>query len=179
MTTAPKGPPKVNEPSPPSRLKLALHLVHRVEDLMIAVLLTATMGLALYQIVLRNLMGTGIVWGDILVRLMVLWLGMAGSMVATRQRKHISVDLVTRFLPPGWRRASETVTTLFAGGVCLLASYYCLQFVISEYEAGGAAFANIPYWVCESILPLAFFIIALRYLIQFMMALARGPEAAP
>ena len=77
-----------------------LQLIHRVEDLIIALLLTATMGLALYQIVLRNIIGTGIVWGDILIRLMVLWLGMVGAMAATRQRKHISVDLVTRFLSP-------------------------------------------------------------------------------
>jgi len=154
-----------------------LRLIHRVEDLIIALLLTATMGMALYQIVLRNVMGTGFVWGDILTRLMVLWLGMVGAMAATRQRKHISVDLVTRFLSPGWRRMAERVTTFFAGTVCLVAFYFCLQFVISEYEAGDLAFAQVPYWVCESILPLAFFIIAVRYFIQFLMTMTRGLKA--
>lgn len=162
-----------------SRLKLALLVIHRLEDLLIASMLTATMGLALYQIVLRNLLGSGLVWGDILVRLMVLWLGMAGSMVATRQRKHISVDLVTRFLSPGWKRAAESLTTFFAGGVCLVAAYYCLQFVITEYDAGGLAFAQVPYWACEAVLPLAFFIIAARYFTQFLMTLAPGRKAVP
>ena len=179
MTIVPDRPPRVTESSRPNRWMLALQLVHRLEDLLIAILLSATMGLALYQIVLRNLAGTGMVWGDILVRLMVLWLGMAGSMVATRQRKHISVDLVTRFLPPGWRRVSEALTTLFACGVCAVASYYGLQFVISEYELGGTAFATVPYWVCESVLPLAFFILAIRYGIQFLLAFSRERKVAP
>ena len=179
MFTDPDRPARVTETTAPSRLDVMLKLIHRVEDLIIALLLTATLGLALYQIVLRSVMGTGLVWGDILVRLMVLWLGMVGAMAATRQRKHISVDLVTRFLSPGWRRVTEGVTTLFAGCVCLVAFYFCLQFVLSEYELGDLAFAQVPYWACEAILPLAFLIIAVRYGIQFLLALTRGRKAAP
>jgi TRAP-type C4-dicarboxylate transport system permease small subunit len=171
MIIDPDRPASMTEPTSPSRLVRVLQVAHQAEDMIIAVLLTATMGLAFYQIVLRNVMGTGIVWGDILIRLMVLWLGMAGAMAATRQRKHISVDLVTRFLSPGGRRVAEGLTTCFAGSVCLAACYYCLQFVKSEYEAGGLAFGPVPYWVCASILPLAFLIMALRYVIQFALIL--------
>jgi TRAP-type C4-dicarboxylate transport system permease small subunit len=162
----------------PRGLRRLQQILHRLEDLIIAGLLTATMGLALYQIVLRNVMGAGIVWGDILIRLMVLWLGMAGAMVATRQRKHISVDLVTRYLSAGWRRAAESLTTLFAGAICLIAFYTSLQFVISERAFGSLAFAQVPYWVCVSILPAAFLVIAVRYLIQFWLTLTRSPKAA-
>lgn len=152
---------------------------HRLEDLIIAGLLTATMVLALYQIVLRNFMGSGLVWGDFLIRLMVLWLGMAGAMAATRERRHISVDLVTRFLPPGWRRVTQALTAFFAGGVSIVAAYYSLQFVISEYQFGSLAFAQVPYWVCVSILPLAFFVIAGRYFLQAGVTLAQPPKALP
>lgn len=165
----------------PSRLARGLGrlqtLVHRLEDLLIAGMLTATMGLALYQIVLRNVMSSGLVWGDILVRLMVLWLGMAGAMAATRERKHISIDLVTRYLPPGGRRATEALTTLFAGSVCLVACYYSLQFVVSEYQFGSVAFGSVPYWVCVSILPLAFGVIAGRYFLQFLLTLIQDSKA--
>ena len=169
----------MKEGSASRRLALLQLALHRLEDLLIAGLLTATMGLALYQIILRNVMGTGIVWGDVLVRLMVLWLGMAGAMVATRQRKHISIDLITRYLSSGWRRAAESMTTLFAGAVCLIAFYYSLQFVLSERAFGSLAFAQVPYWVCVSILPAAFFIIAVRYFIQFFQVLTRRPKAVP
>jgi TRAP-type C4-dicarboxylate transport system permease small subunit len=161
----------------PKRLARLQTFVHRAEDMIIAGMLMATMGLALYQILLRNFMGGGLVWGDLAVRLMVLWLGMAGAMAATRERKHISVDLVTRFLAPGGRWAAEALTTLFAGGVCLAAFYYSLQFVISEYDFGSMAFGPVPFWVCASILPLAFGIIAARYFLQFLSTLIQPPRA--
>ncbi|MBL0715710.1 MAG: TRAP transporter small permease subunit, partial [Desulfosarcina sp.] len=120
MTTDPDWPAKANDPAVPSRLMRMLHLIHRVEDLLIAVLLTTTMGLALFQIVARNVMGTGLVWGDILIRILVLWLGMAGAMAATRQRKHISIDLLRRFLSPGLRRVADSLCVFFAAWVCLV-----------------------------------------------------------
>jgi TRAP-type C4-dicarboxylate transport system permease small subunit len=169
----------MTDSSVPGRLLRLQAVVHRAEDLVIAALLTATMGLALYQIVLRDVMGSGLVWGDILVRLMVLWLGMAGAMVATREGKHISIDLVTRYLPPGGRRAAEALTTFFAGSVCLVAFYYSLQFVIGEYDFGSLAFAQVPYWVCVAILPLAFGVIAGRYFLQCLSILMQASKANP
>ncbi|MDJ0722964.1 MAG: TRAP transporter small permease subunit [Desulfobacterales bacterium] len=172
MTTVPGWPDKAGNPAGRPRLQRALDFLHRVEDLLIAILLMATMGLALYQIALRNLMDTGLVWGDVMVRIMVLWLGMAGAMAATREKKHISIDLLTRFLAPAPRRVAVSLTTLFAGVVCALASYFSLQFVRSEYAAGDLAFGRVPFWVCEAILPIAFAVIALRYGLQFCVHLA-------
>jgi TRAP-type C4-dicarboxylate transport system permease small subunit len=169
MTTDPGSPKKAPEPAIGIGLGLdrMLGLLHRVEDLLIATLLTGTMGLALFQIFLRNVMGTGIVWGDVLIRILVLWLGMAGAMAATREHKHISIDLLTRFLAPGLRRAAAIMTTFFAAVVSGVAGYVSLRFVLSEYAAGDLAFGKVPYWLCEAILPLGFAVIALRYAIQF------------
>ncbi len=180
MTTAPGWPHNPSDPTPqPPHLKRMLDLLHRVEDLVIAVLLTATMALAFYQIIQRNLMGTGIVWGDILVRIMVLWLGMAGAMAATREQKHIRIDLLTRFLTPGLKRVADSLSVFFAAAVCLVAGYYSLQFVRSEYAAGDMAFGSVPYWVCEAILPLGFTVIALRYGLQFFLSAGGGFEERP
>ncbi len=170
MTTAP-SPPNPNPDSGDAGLESTLVRLHRVEDFFIAALLTGTLGLALFQIVIRNVMGTGIIWGDALVRVMVFWLGMAGAMAATRERKHINIDLLTRFLPPGLRRAAGGLTTAFAAVVCMVACGVSLKFVWFEYAAGDLAFGRVPFWVCELILPLGFAVIALRYLIQFVLHL--------
>ena len=179
MTTAPGWPNNPSDPTPWPRQKRVLDLLHRVEDFLIAVLLTATMALALLQIVQRNVMGTGIVWGDILIRIMVLWLGMAGAMAATRERKHIRIDLLTRFLTPALRRAAESLSALFAAAVCLVGGYFSLQFVLSEYAVGDLAFGRVPYWMCEAVLPLGFTVIALRYGIQFLLCARAGFKERP
>ncbi len=178
MTIEPGWPANISDPAARSRLTRALGLIYRLEDLLIAALLTGTMGLALFQIILRNVMGTGIVWGDVLVRILVLWIGMAGAMAATREGKHISIDVLTRFLSPGLRRLADSLTAFFAAGVCLAAAYFSLQFVLSEYAAGDLAFGRIPFWVCESVLPLAFAIIGLRYGVQFLIHATSQPAEA-
>lgn len=173
----------LNKPQPEDRnskvsfLTRALAFVHRVEDMLLAGILTATMLLAVWQILLRNLLGSGIVWGDVLVRILVLWIGMAGAMVATRQRKHISIDLVSRYLSETTQKRIDSLTALFAATVCSIAAYYCFTFVQDEFAFGDIAFGQVPVWVCQAILPIAFSIIAARYFILFLINVVQTLKA--
>lgn len=166
-------------PQGDSRLATLLSWLHRGEDIVLAILLVLTLAMALGQIVLRNILGTSIVWGDMLVRILVLWLGMLGAMIAAREKKHIRIDLISRYLSPFWQLAAESAVALFAGGVCAAAGYFSLMFVIDEYQAGEIAFARVPAWLCEAILPAAFVIIALRYLVQCALGITRLQKADP
>jgi TRAP-type C4-dicarboxylate transport system permease small subunit len=140
----------------------------RVEDVILVILLSTMIGMAAFQILFRNLFEAGIVWGDILVRILVLWLGLVGAMVATRTDKHIRIDIINRYLPDGVKPFVETAVKLFSAAVCAIVSYYSLQFVLSELTHGGLAFWKVPVWVCEAIIPVSFAVIALRY---FFMSL--------
>ena len=68
-------------------------VLHRIEDGILVAILCLMIGLAALQIVLRNFLGAGIVYADMLVRILVLWIGLVGAMVAARQNKHISIDV--------------------------------------------------------------------------------------
>ncbi len=147
---------------------LIVTILYRLEDGILVALLTTMMTVAVAQILLRNFLGAGIIWGDVLVRVLVLWIGMVGAMVAARQNKHINIDLVMRYLPKRLALWVNVSVQLFAAGVCALAAFYSLVFVLAEYADGGRAFGSIPVWICEAIIPLAFAVMALRF---FMMAL--------
>jgi TRAP-type C4-dicarboxylate transport system permease small subunit len=121
--------------------------------------------MAVAQIVFRNLFDAGIVWGDLLIRILVLWVGLSGAMVASRENRHISIDIITRYLPPRAKIAADAITALFAAAVCSIAAWYSFQFVKTEFEMGGRAFAQVPTWLCEAVIPIAFAVIGLRYLI--------------
>lgn len=146
-----------------------LTVVCRIEDGILVALLTLMITLAAVQILLRNFFGAGIIWADVLVRILVLWIGLIGAMIATRQNKHISIDLVARYLPTRFEMPVKAVVQLFAAGVCALAAFYSFVFVHAEYYDGGRAFGQVPVWVCEAIMPLAFAVMALRYLMMFLM----------
>lgn len=136
-----------------------------VEDALLVVILAAMIVLAGAQIVLRNLFDTGLLWADPSLRVMVLWVGMIGAMVATRFDKQISVDAVSRFLSPRWRARVRVLTDLFTAVVSAMVAWHALRLVLDDKAAGSTVFASVPVWLCEAILPLAFGVIAIRYLV--------------
>jgi len=140
--------------------------IRRVENALLVTTVLAMVGLGGTQIILRNLFDTGIVWSETMLRVMVLWVGMLGAIVASRRNRHIRIDILSRFLSPTWQVRSRFVTHSLTAVVCALLAYHSLRLVLMDYEAATIAFANVPVWVCELIMPLGFGIIALRYFVD-------------
>ena len=67
--------------------------IRRIEDAILSALLLFMILLAAAQIFYRNLFDSGISWGDALVRILVLWVGLFGAMAASRKGDHIKIDL--------------------------------------------------------------------------------------
>ena len=65
---------------------------------LLILLLSLMILLAAYQVVARNFFDTGILWGDALVRVLVLWVTFIGATIAARDDEHIRIDLLTRFI---------------------------------------------------------------------------------
>lgn len=140
--------------------------VHRLEDTVLAVLLGSMVTLAALQILLRNAFDSGLIWIDPLLKVMVLWLGLLGALAATREDRHITVDVLSRLLPPVPRRVTYVFTRLFAGMVCGLVAWHSARFVAMEMESDVAAFGSFPLWLAEGIIPFSFALIALRFFIS-------------
>jgi len=70
-----------------------------VETGLIILILGSMVLLSFLQVLMRNFFDTGILWGDIFLRHLVLWVGFIGASLATREEKHINIDLLTRLIP--------------------------------------------------------------------------------
>ena len=156
-----------------SFVERAQMILYRVEDSILVGLLLLMITLAVLQIFLRNLFDTGIVWSDVLVRILVLWVGLAGAMVASRQGNHINIDILDRFLPERAKVVVSFVVEVFTAFICTIVAYYSLQFVQMEFADGGMAFAKVPVWLCEAIIPFAFGVIAIRYVLLSIINLKK------
>lgn len=140
-----------------------ISFLHRVEDsILVGVLLTMLL-MAVLQIFLRNFFSSGIIWGDAMVRVLVLWVGLLGAMVATRNNNHINIDIISRFLPAPIKNVSQLIVEIFAALVCAVMTWLSCKFILMEMEYEIIAFANMPSWVCEIIIPIAFAVICIRY----------------
>jgi len=149
--------------------------LRRIEDALLVLILALMILLAGSQIVLRNLFDSGIFWSDPLVRALVLWIALVGAMVGARDNNHIRIDVLSRFLPERVRRFSGAVNASFTSVVCGFLALHSLRLVVMDWQAGSMAFAMVPVWFIESIMPLGFGIIALRYLLLAVLLL-RSPK---
>lgn len=150
-----------------------IKFVQLLEDSLLVLLLTSMILLASTQIVMRNFFDTGLVWADPLLRVMVLWLGLLGATVASRNNKHIQIDLLTRYLSQRLNLAIQVVVGLFTATVAGTIAWHGARWVISDYRDAITSFSGLPSWVLEIIIPLAFGLIAIRYLLY---ALNSGTE---
>lgn len=154
-------------------------LARRAEDGALVALFLCMMLVAVAQILLRNLFSSGIVWGDSLVSMMVLWTALFGAMAASREDAHIRVEMATRFLPEKLRRAASGLTSWFAAAVCGFLCYASGSFFAMEYADGLDSVASVPSWVFVAILPAAFGIMAFRHLALGLHYFLSIPKASP
>lgn len=140
--------------------------IERTETAVLVAVLTVMVIFSFLQVVLRNLFDEGILWGDILLRHLVLWVGFLGASLAARESKHINIDLFTRFLSEKGKIISHLITGLFSVFICLWLTDASWTFVQDEKMMGTEVFNNVPAWYFQVIIPIGFLLMAFRFLVQ-------------
>jgi TRAP-type C4-dicarboxylate transport system permease small subunit len=135
------------------------------ENAALVVLLGALLLLAVVQIVLRELFATGFPWADELLRLLVLWLALVGSVAACRDNRHIRIDALSHVLPAYAVVLVRVVVDLFAAVVCAVIAWHAYRYVTLEIEFGDSVLGDTPAWLAHVIVPLAFLLLAWRFLV--------------
>ncbi len=141
-------------------------LIHLIEDSLLIGLLMAMILLSCSEIVLRNVFDGGIIWVDPLLRVLVLWAGLIGATVASRDNKHIRIDLISRLFSKRVHLVIQIFVGLFTAFVCGVIGWHGARWVQQDYADGLTAFQGLPSWLLEIIIPIAFGLIAVRYLMH-------------
>jgi TRAP-type C4-dicarboxylate transport system permease small subunit len=135
------------------------------EDSLLLIILVSMIVLAGTQIVLRNFLDSSIYWGDEMLRLMVLWLTIAGGLAASRMDKHISIAVLDRFLPAKAQLIIKVIIDLFTASICALFAWHSTRFVMGSYEFGDTLMGGAPAWILQIIMPIGFALMAYRHLV--------------
>lgn len=149
--------------------------LNRLENGLIAVLAVLLVVLAAAQVLFR-LANQGIIWLDPLLRVLVLWLAMLGALAAARSDKHISLDVLGRLLHGPARRVARLLAFGFAAVVSAMLTDASLGLIKVDREAGTLLFNTLPSWWAEVILPLAFALLTVRFLLRAVLS---GEEPSP
>jgi tripartite ATP-independent transporter DctM subunit len=141
----------------------------------------------------RRWVGAGIPGAADYLRHLTLWVGFLGAMVAAREDRHLRIVADTGWIPRAVRGPVLLYQALFASVVCVALGIAVVELVVSE--APGLTEAAAPYvpgplrawlepfglfedgnpdrigwwlpvWVAESVMALAFVVMALRFVLK-------------
>ncbi|MGB1091279.1 MAG: TRAP transporter small permease [Oceanobacter sp.] len=159
----------------PNFLSTGLKVVHKIEDAVLVTVLASLLALASIDIIARLVFGGGVVWIQPALRVMVLWLGLLGAMLATRSREHIAIDLVNRLAPASINQLISVFTLGFSAFICGLIAWHSAAYVELAKEFGDTVMGDMPAWPFQLIIPFSFSLMALRFLLQALGNLTGHP----
>jgi TRAP-type C4-dicarboxylate transport system permease small subunit len=157
-----------------SRLARAARIGLALENAVLVALLGFLIVFSFVQIVLRNVFSIGVTWGDGLTRMVVLWLALLGALAASRDGRHIRMNALAQWLPPRLQVAVGVGSDSFAAVVSGALAYFAFEFMNESRSYGDLLLGSFPAWWFESIMPVAFALIAYRFVIH-ALGRRRGP----
>ncbi len=136
--------------------------------------------LAALQVFLRFFFNSGIVWGDVASRHLVIWVGFFGAYLAARGEKHFQIDALVRLFPERLRLWCKVLTDLFAVAVCFYLVKAALTFVSVGIDPETVVFLGIREKFLASIVPVGFGLVGIQFLLRAIESFAsavRGGES--
>lgn len=149
---------------PKTLTQRSLRWLHHFEDLLLASVLSIMLILAVLDIAMRLITGGSLIWIPPVLQILVLWLGLLGALLASRSQEHIAIDVISRFVGPLGKKVCGISSSLFASIICALVAYYSVVFIQQSIEYDDIAFAQVPAWPLQLIIPFTFSLMSLRFL---------------
>ncbi len=150
----------------PSTIRTLGSAYNRVEEVLLVCLVVGMLALGFLQILFRNLISVGIVWIDPVVRHLVLWIALLGASIATRENRHISIDLLSGRVSSSHYSRLQGAVQIFSAAVCFLLIHPAVRFVQNDYVAGKTLAFGIPLWLAQAIMPATMLVMGVRFLLQ-------------
>ena len=169
----------------PFKILFALDkILVRIETFLLITTLILLLSFAFLQVFLRNLFDTGIHWGDVFNRLLVLWVGFFAATIGAKEDRHLSLEVLTKFLPEKFKPIINIFVNLFVIVVAAILTVTAYEFYQDQilYEASDLLFKGVPKSYFTIIFPIGFGIICFRYFIKLLETIynfAGGDTAYP
>ncbi|MFZ5515106.1 MAG: TRAP transporter small permease [Candidatus Zhuqueibacterota bacterium] len=149
-----------------------------IEKSFLIFILTSMIILAFVQVLLRNFFSTSLLWGDTLLRHLVLWVGFLGASLAAKENKHISIDVLSRLLPAMWKRVVGVAVNFSSAVVCYFLMRAAMTFVQFEKQGGATLIPHVPIWFFQSIIIIGFGLLMFRFGINAVETMVSAGKSA-
>jgi TRAP-type C4-dicarboxylate transport system permease small subunit len=137
---------------------------------------------ALVQLLVRGL-PNGLVWSQQMALCFMLWVGLMGASLGTRDRSHIAFELAGKIWPARLRRPAEWLARVLSAAFSLFLAFLAVAFAREHYaewagsggEAGLFEAFRVPRFVIYGFLPFPLTVMGLRFLGYGVRAVEEEP----
>ena len=164
--------PKEN-PTDKGFLQNANTFLGKIETGALCLIIAMMIGLAILKIIMR-LFNVSLLWSDMMLQHLVLWLCLFGAARATCERRHISIDVLSRILPEKITRWTNFGIDCIALVVVAILAYYGFLFIEDEKLSEKILIGNVPLWWAKTIIPYGFVLIGMHLVLHIGMRLTKS-----
>lgn len=126
---------------------MRLHILHRLEENIIAFLLVSMTLLVFADVVMRFGFGTGLIWSQELTLYLSAWFVLFGISYGLKVGAHIGVDAVVKLLPSHIQRIASSIAVILCLVYCGLFFYGAWIYLQKMYQLGiGMEDLSVPLW---------------------------------
>lgn len=168
----------------PFRLLLAIEkLLVKLETGLLTITLLAMLTIASIQVFLRKFF-TAWFWADEFNQFMVIYVGFLGAVLAVKENRHLSMEVLTNFLPKKAKPIIGLFVNLFVlvvTGILTNVAYLYFQYKL-EREVADEMFPGFPKAYFAIVFPLGFGLVFLHFffrLVELIYKFAGGDRAYP
>lgn len=134
----------------------------KIETGFLCLVIAMLLGLAVLKIVMRYVFSASLLWSDMMLQHLTLWLCFLGAAVATCEKRHISIDVLSRILPEKITRWSNLIIDCLALIVIAILAYYGFIFLHDEQLSEAVLIGSVPLWWAKTIIPYGFVLIGVH-----------------
>ena len=138
----------------------------KVETGALCLIVAMMLGLAILKIVMRYIFSASLLWSDMMLQHLTLWLCFFGAALATCERRHISIDVLSRILPEKITRWTNLAVDCVALVVIGILAYYGFLFIEDEKTSEAILIGSVPLWWAKIIIPYGFVLIGIHVVLQ-------------
>ncbi|HUI31588.1 MAG TPA: TRAP transporter small permease subunit [Candidatus Acidoferrales bacterium] len=163
-------------------VKAIENILGYIENGLLVIFLTVTVVMAFLQVILREFWSTGILWADVFLRHLVLWIGFLGAALAAKESRHFSINIITKRLSDTLRRIVQVLLDLSASVVCYFLYDAGMTFVLDEIKYNTQSLfsflgIDIMAYHFEIIIPVGFALVGIHFLFRAIETAITGPKA--
>lgn len=146
-------------------MKVLRFLNEKLEEIFLVILMSAATMIVAAQVFTRYLLKIPMPWSEETARYLFIWMVWVGASFATKERRHISIDVVVSRLPKAGRRGCLVVST--AVWIAFLTCMAYLSFKLTYSVFGGSQVAigsGVPMWIPYAAIPTGMTLMLFRLL---------------